>query len=83
MREERNIIQNCQDYRLVERLTESSSTFTKQLPLEECDITAVDVNWANQLAEKVHRELQLGYYPAKLLAESLEEDYGVLLITSP
>ena len=55
----------------------------KQLPSENCDITSVDISWANSLADRMHRELNLGDYPASLLAQRLEEDYGVLLMMSP
>ncbi len=80
--EEQTILQQYQDYRLVERLTQHSSS-SKQLPQEPCDIASVDTDWANQLADKIHREFHLGDYPADSLANCLEEDYGVLLLSRP
>lgn len=80
-KEERDVMQHCEDYQLIERLT-NESTPIKQLPSEICDITSVDASWANLLADRMHRELNLGDYPASLLAQRLEEDYGVLLMTS-
>jgi len=83
LHEELLAIQHCRDYRLIERLVGVSPAATKQLPREECDIQSVEVDWANSLADKVHRELRLGDYPAELLAKCLEEDYGVLLMYRP
>lgn len=80
--EERTINQHYQDYQLVEKLTNLPSS-SKQLPLEACDITSVDIDWSNRLADKIHRELRLGDYPADSLANCLEEDYGVLLLSRP
>ncbi len=80
--EEQTILQHYQDYQLVERLTNFSST-TKTLPKESCDLLSVDLNWANRLADQYHREFQLGDYPANSLAKCLEEDYGVLLLSRP
>jgi hypothetical protein len=80
--EECEVIQHCEDYRLIKRLLGESSPLVKQLPCENYDITVDDVSWANLLAERMHRELNLGDYPASLLAQRLEEDYGVLLMTT-
>lgn len=80
-KEELDVIQHCEDYRLIKRLMSESSSI-KQLPCEICDISAVDASWANLLAERMHRELNLGDYPASLLAQRLEEDYGLLLMSS-
>ncbi len=82
LREEHNIIQHYQDYRLIERLTDSTA-FAKRLPQEQCDILSFDTTWANQLAVQIHKRLHLGDYPAHLLANRLEEDYGILLISFP
>lgn len=80
--EEQCIIQHYQDYRLVERLI-NMPTSSKQLPQEACDIASVDTDWANQLADRIHREFHLGDYPADSLANCLEEDYGVILLSRP
>ena len=45
-------------------------------------LTTIDAAWANLLAERMHRDLNLGDYPASLLAQRLEEDYGVLIMSS-
>ena len=81
LREERNLIQHYQNYRLVERLVDIPSSPVKALPRESSDILSATVDWANQLAEKIHREFRLGDYPAALLIKCLEEEYGVLLIS--
>lgn len=81
-KEELDVIQHCEDYRLIKRLMSESSISLKELPSVYCDITAIDINWANTLAERMHRELNLGDYPAALLAQRIEEDYGVLLMKS-
>lgn len=80
--EERTIIQHYQDYRLVEKLINLPSS-SKQLPQEVCDITSINIDWSNWLADKIHREFRLGDYPADSLANCLEEDYGVLLLSRP
>lgn len=80
-KEECDVIQHCEDYRLIKRLINDSSSALKQLPCENCDINAINTDWANLLAERMHRELNLGDYPASLLAQRLEEDYGVLLMS--
>ena len=80
LKDERNVIQHCEDYRLIKRLM-SESPPLKQLPSEVFDITTVEISWINLLAERMHRELNLGDYPASLLAQRIEEDYGVLLMT--
>lgn len=81
--EERMVLQYCQDYRLLERLCAVPPAATKELPLKICDIEKIDFQWVNHLADEVHKDLQLGYYPAELLAKCLEEDYGVLIINGP
>jgi len=81
-KEERDVIQHCEDYRLIKRLLGESNAL-KKLPLVNFDIINVDVAWANSLADQMHRDLNLGDYPASLLTQRLEEDYGVLVMTSP
>jgi Zn-dependent peptidase ImmA (M78 family)/DNA-binding XRE family transcriptional regulator len=83
LREEHNLIEHYQNYRLVERLVEVPSPSIKTLPRESCDISSATIDWANQLAEKIYREFRLGDYPAALLTKCLEEEYGVLLISCP
>jgi XRE family transcriptional regulator, fatty acid utilization regulator len=82
LQEERDVIQHCDDYRLIKRLLSESSPSLKQLPYENCDIIKVDSYWANLLADRMHGVLNLGDYPASLLAHRLEEDYGVLISTT-
>lgn len=81
-KEECDVIQRCEDYRLIKRLMSESSSSLKPLPFENCDITSIDASWTNLFAERMHRELNLGDYPASLLTQRLEEDYGVLLMCS-
>ena len=81
-KEELNVIQHCEDYRLIKRLLGESGAL-KELPLVNFDIANVDVAWANSLADQMHRDLNLGDYPASLLTQRLEEDYGVLVMASP
>lgn len=79
-KEECEVIQHCENYRLIKRLINESPSILKQLPNENCDLSVINTDWANLLAERMHRELNLGDYPAFLLAQCLEEDYGVLLM---
>lgn len=81
--EERNVFQHCQDYRLIERLIGEHTFHVRKFPSKECDIEFVDINWANQLADIMYREMGLGDYPAESLANHLEEEYGVLIISRP
>jgi Zn-dependent peptidase ImmA (M78 family)/transcriptional regulator with XRE-family HTH domain len=80
IRKEKRIIQLCQDYRFVETLVDTSSQRTKELPKKKCLLHSASVEWANQLAEEIGKDFQLGYYPAELLEKCLEEDFGVLII---
>lgn len=82
-KEELTLIQDYENYRLVERLAEAPSTSNKTLPQENCDINSVNFDWANQLAQTIHKKLHLGDYPAALLKKCLEEEYGVLFIGRP
>jgi Zn-dependent peptidase ImmA (M78 family)/DNA-binding XRE family transcriptional regulator len=77
--EEKHMIQCYEDYRLVERLV--AENLVKKLPQEVCDIHEADTTWANRLAEKIHRKFSLGNYPAELLQQCLEEEYGILLLS--
>ena len=83
LREEHNLIQHYQNYRFVERLVNAPSLPIKILPQISCDIDSATVDWANQQAEKIHREFHLGDYPAALLIKRIEEEYGVLVISCP
>lgn len=83
LREEHNLIEHYQNYRLVERLVEIPSSSIKDLPRHSYDISSANIDWANQLAEKTYKDFRLGDYPAALLSKCLEEEYGVLLISRP
>ncbi|NGX43572.1 MAG: hypothetical protein K940chlam7_01870 [Chlamydiae bacterium] len=78
--EERNIVQHCEDYRLLERLVAPTPSQRRELPKKLFNIDQVDFDWANRLADEMHRELNLGDYPAEVLARRLEEDFGVVLL---
>lgn len=82
-REEQHIYQHCEDYRLLEKLVAQQTLPTRELPKRNFDIEEVGFDWANQLADDLCRELNLGDYPAEVLARRLEEDYGVILLTHP
>ncbi len=84
LQEESNITQHIEDYQLLENLMNTSSTSTfKPLPIENCNADLINPKWANIVAEKISRDLQLGDYPGAILAKRLEEDFGVLIITRP
>lgn len=82
-KEEQILAQDYQNYRLVERLSETSLSTTKLLPKIALALELVDYAWANRQAEVIARDLQLGDYPATSLKKRLEEDYGILFITRP
>lgn len=81
--EEQLIFQYCEDYRLLEQLIELPYTSTRQLPERPLDIEKGDLEWANRLADELYRELNLGDYPAEVLARRLEDDFGVILLQRP
>jgi Zn-dependent peptidase ImmA (M78 family)/DNA-binding XRE family transcriptional regulator len=80
LHEENNIIQHAEDYQLIKNLVELPVSTSKTLPLENCNIPSITAENANDLAEKISRELQLGDYPGELLIKRLEEDFGVLIM---
>lgn len=80
LKEELRVLQYCQDYRLLERLLGASSSFRQQLRKEALDIATANPNWANRLADEIHKEMRLGDYPAEVLEKRLEEDYNVLIM---
>lgn len=82
-REEQHIYQHCEDYRLLESLVVSPFSPPRDLPKKNFDIQTADFDWANRLADELYRELNLGDYPAEVLARRLEEDFGVILLRRP
>lgn len=82
-KEEELIRKYCDNFRLLERLVAQQNRCSRRLPQEEFDIQAVDFNWAVRLADNIYKELDLGDYPAEVLARRLEEDFGVIMISRP
>lgn len=82
-REEQQIHQHCEDYRLLEQLTALPLSSPRDLRVRDFDIKTADYDWANRLADEFYRELNLGDYPAEVLARRLEEDCGVILLRRP
>ena len=82
-REEQHIYQHCENYRLLEKLVALPSSLPRKLPKRNFDIQEMDFDWANQLADELYRELNLGDYPAEVLARRLEEDFKVILLCRP
>lgn len=81
--EEQVIFQHCENYQLLEKLVASPSTSTRILAERNLDIEKVDFKWVNCLADELYRELNLGDYPAEVLARRLEDDFGVILLRRP
>ncbi len=80
-KEEHNFIQQYENYRFVERIVNSPVSPPRILPNEHLDIESATTDWANRIAEKIHRELHLGDYPAALLTKCLEEEYGIFIFS--
>lgn len=78
--EEQVILQHCENYRLLEKLVSLPSLPSRNLAERKIDIEEVDFEWANRLADELYRELNLGDYPAEVLARRLEDDFGVILL---
>jgi XRE family transcriptional regulator, fatty acid utilization regulator len=82
-REEQNIYQHCEDYRFLEQLVALPALPLRELVKRDFNIQKADIEWANQLADELCRDMNLGDYPAEVLARRLEEDFGVILLHRP
>lgn len=81
--EEQHIYQHCEDYLLLKKLISHPSLLSREIPQKDLDIQKVTFEWANRLAEELCHEMNLGDYPAEILARRLEEDFGVILLMRP
>ncbi|MBS0654850.1 MAG: ImmA/IrrE family metallo-endopeptidase [Verrucomicrobia bacterium] len=81
--EERHIYQHCEDYRLLEKLVVQPSFPLRELSKRDFNVQTANFDTVNRLADELHRELNLGDYPAEVLARRLEEDFGVILLSRP
>ncbi len=78
---ERKILQHCEDYSLVKTLAGDGLFEVCKLPAIDLDINKATTKWSAELAESIWDSFQLGPYPAATLANILEKQYGVLIIS--
>src|SRR5579859_8018499 len=53
----------------------------RPLPRKELNLRTADLFWANELADSIRRELDLGSLPAATLFPRLEEEFGVRIFS--
>lgn len=80
---ERQFIQRCEDYKFLEDLLGEKLPVKRYLPKHNLDINTATSCWANEIADIVRNELNLGDFPAATLPRILEENYGVRFMTLP
>ncbi len=80
---EREVIQACENYQLLERLVVPQNSFEDKLPCFDIRKDKLNYRWVNQLAEKICSDFKLEPYPGASLTECLEERFGVLIINQP
>ncbi len=74
---ERQFIQRCEEYKFLEEILENKLPRRLNLPKEALDLKKADFAWANELADRVCKEMRLGDFPGSTLLKTLEENYGV------
>jgi len=80
---ERQFIQRCEDYKFLEDLLGEKLPVKRNLPKHNLDIKTATSDWANEIADVVRNELNLGDFPATTLPRILEENYGVRFMALP
>ncbi len=80
---ERQFIQRCEDYKFLEDLLGEKLPVKRDLPKHKLDIKKTTFGWANEIADMVRNELNLGEFPAATLPRILEENYGVRFMALP
>lgn len=80
---ERQFLQRCEDYKFLEDLLGKALPIKCSLPIHELDIDAADEDWANELADRVRVQLNLGEFPAAVLPKILEDNYGIRFLNLP
>lgn len=81
--QERLFIQRCEDYKFLEDLLGEKLPAKRELPKHPLDIKTATSGWANEIADVVRNELNLGDFPAATLSRILEENFGVRFMALP
>ena len=80
---ERQFLQRCEDYKFLEDLLEEKLPVKRALPTCELNIAVADEDWANEIADTIREQLNLGEFPAATLPKILEENYGIRFLSLP
>ena len=80
---ERQFIQRCEDYKFLEEILENRLPKITALPKESLNLKTANFVWANELADRVGKEMRLGEFPGATLVKTLEENYGVRFLPVP
>lgn len=80
---ENDFFKKCEDYALVERLTEQKNHLTKHLPQIDLKLATTSYNDIFPLADETREILGLAQRPACLLMRTLEEEYAVKIFVCP
>lgn len=80
---ERQFLQRCQDYKNLEDALGERLPVSRPLAKYRLNIESASKKWAGEIADCIRKELNLGDFPANLLAKTLEEHYGVRFLALP
>ncbi len=80
---ERQFLQRCEDYKFLEDILGEKLPIKRVLPRHKIDIHSADRRGANEIADTVRKELNLGEFPAHTLLKVLEEHYSVKFLALP
>jgi Zn-dependent peptidase ImmA (M78 family)/DNA-binding XRE family transcriptional regulator len=80
---ERQFLQRCEDYKFLEDLLEEQLPVKRSLPKCKLDIATANEDWANEIADTVSGQLNLGEFPTATLSKILEESYGIRFLSLP
>lgn len=80
---ERQFLQRCEDYKFLEDLLGEALPIKHSLPTYEINLDTANEDWANDLADTVHKQLNLGDFPSTVLPKILEENYGIRFLSLP
>ena len=80
---ERQFLQRCEDYKFLEDILEEKLPVKRTLPRCDLNIARADEDWANEVADTIREQLNLGEFPAATLPKILEENYGIRFLSLP
>jgi len=78
---ERRFSLRSEEMNFLETILKDKLPQLRPLPRKELDLRTADLFWANELADSIRRELDLGSLPAATLFPRLEEEFGVRMFS--